>query len=57
LIFKKNKISIEKKIEYGFFDKNIIFFLWKILFHLYPLFLPFIKISKKKNISFVLKKN
>ena len=56
LIFKKNNISIEKKIEYGFFDKNIIFLFWKIIFHLYPILLPFAKLLRKKNVSFVLKK-
>jgi len=56
LIFKKNNISIVKKIEYGFFDKNIIFLFWKIIFHLYPILLPLAKLLRKKNVSFVLKK-
>ena len=55
-ILKKNNITIEKKIEYGFFDKNIIFLCWKIIFHLYPILIPFAKLLKKKNVSFVLKK-
>jgi len=56
-LFEKNKMLIEKKTEYGFFDKNINFFSWKILFHLYPLFILFIRLPQKKNVSFILKKN
>ena len=56
-IFKKNNISIEKKIEYGFFDRNTNYLSWKILFYLYKFLLPFIKLFKKKNVSFILKKN
>jgi len=54
--FKDNKIIIVKKIQYGFFDKNINFIFWKILHNIYSLFMPFIIRSKKKNVYYVLLK-
>ena len=53
----RNNIYIDKKSKYGFFDRNIHYLSWTILFHLYPFFLLFIQFSKRKNVSFILKNN
>jgi SAM-dependent methyltransferase len=55
-LIRQNNFKIIKKIEYGFFDKNLNNFLWKILHNAYVLILPFIKLKTKKNIFYILQK-